>query len=126
MGAGALAGVVEPLGGWVLHPASRPAGRPIALRARITGVVSHGRLASPRGHGYDVAVSASAAYFKEQTRQAALRMTVEERILRALALGQSDLEFFASARGMTVVEARAILRERRAQERARGQRRPER
>jgi hypothetical protein len=67
-------------------------------------------------------VSASAAYFKDQTRLAALRMTVEERVLRALALGKSDLELFASTSGKTVSEARAILRERRAQERARAQR----
>ncbi len=71
-------------------------------------------------------MSASAAYFKEQTRLAALRMTVEERVLRALALGQADLELFASTSGKSVDEARAILRERRAQERARAQRRPER
>jgi hypothetical protein len=71
-------------------------------------------------------VSASAAYFKEQTRQATRRMTVEERVLRALALGQCDLELFASVSGKTLAEARSTLRQRRAQERARSQRRPER
>jgi hypothetical protein len=70
-------------------------------------------------------VSASAAYFKEQTRLAASRMTVEERILRALALGQCDLELFASVSGKTLAEARSALRQRRALERARSQHRPE-
>jgi hypothetical protein len=67
-------------------------------------------------------VSASADHFREQTRQAVLRMTVEERIRRALELGRCDLELYASASGLTLDEAGARVRQRRAEDRARGQR----
>ena len=71
-------------------------------------------------------MSSSAAHFKEKTRQAALRMTAEERVLRALALGRCDLELYASVSGMSLDEAGAALRRRRAEERSRRQRGPQR
>ncbi len=51
---------------------------------------------------------------KEQTRLAMLRLTAEERILRALANGRCDLEIYAAASGLTVQEAGRRVRERRA------------
>lgn len=59
---------------------------------------------------------------KEATRRAAAAMTVEERILRALALGQSDLALYAAVSGQTLEEAGRRVRERRAAERRAAQR----
>jgi hypothetical protein len=69
---------------------------------------------------YDPAVSASAEHFKQATARAAEAMSIEERVLRALALGQSDLEIYAAANGVTLERARLELRQRRERERRRG------
>lgn len=62
-------------------------------------------------------MSSCADHFKEATRLAAGRMTVEERILRSLALGRCDLEFYAAVSGQTVEQASSNVRRRRAAER---------
>lgn len=59
-------------------------------------------------------MSSCADHFKEETRLAAARMTVEQRILRALALGQCDLEIYATVSGLTVEQASLNLRTRRS------------
>lgn len=46
-----------------------------------------------------------------------MRLTVEERILRALANGQCDLEIYAAANGLAMREASRRVRELRAAER---------
>jgi hypothetical protein len=55
-------------------------------------------------------VSASADHFKEATRREWAAMSMEQRIVRALELGQSDVEIFASVNGLSLDEARAELR----------------
>jgi hypothetical protein len=69
-------------------------------------------------------MSAVAEHFKQATLRGAATMSAEERILRALALGQSDLELYAAASGLTLEQARAEHRRRRALERRRGARDP--
>ena len=59
-------------------------------------------------------MSSCGDHFKEATRLAAAKMTVEERILRSLALGQCDLEFYATVSGQTIEQASASIRSRRA------------
>lgn len=66
---------------------------------------------------YAFEVSSCGDHLKEETRQAAARMTVEERILRALALGQCDLEIYATVNRLTLEQASLNLRARRAAER---------
>lgn len=67
--------------------------------------------------GYAGRVRSCADHFKEETRRAAARLTVEQRILRALELGRCDLELFASVSGLTLEQASRTLRARRAAER---------
>lgn len=62
-------------------------------------------------------MSSCGEHLKEQTRKAMMRLTVEERILRALANGRCDLEIYAAASGLTVQEAGRRVRSRRAAER---------
>lgn len=64
-------------------------------------------------------MSASAEHFRRATLQQAAAMSPEQRVLRALALGQSDLEIFAAASGRSLEEARAELRRRRDLDRRR-------
>lgn len=56
-------------------------------------------------------------HFKDETRRAAARLTPEQRMLRALALGKRDLEFLAAVSGRTVEQARQAHETRRATER---------
>ena len=71
-------------------------------------------------------MSASIDHFKQATLREAAAMSSEQRVLRALALGQSDLEIYAAVSGRTLEQARAELRRRRDLERRRVARRPER
>lgn len=71
----------------------------------------------PIAFRYARGVSASAEYFRNATRQAAAALSPEERVLRALALGQCDLEIYASVNGLTLDQARLDLRRRRDLER---------
>jgi hypothetical protein len=83
-----------------------------------TGKTVHFRTVEPPPEVcYHVRVSASAEHFRQATLRAAAAMTPEQRVLRALALGQSDLELFAAVSGRTLDEARAELRRRRELER---------
>ncbi len=63
----------------------------------------------------------SGDHFKEATRRAAAGMTVEERILRSLELGRSDLEFYAAVSGQTLEQASRAVRARRFEERKEAQ-----
>ena len=76
-----------------------------------------GRLTSANTFRYDSGVSASAEHFRQATAKAAAGMSVEDRVLRALALGQSDLELYAAVNGVTLERARLELRWRREHER---------
>lgn len=62
-------------------------------------------------------MSSAGDHFKEATRLAAAKLSVEERILRSLALGRCDLEFYATVSGQTLEEASLSIRRRRAAER---------
>ena len=73
---------------------------------------------------YDSAVSASADHFRQATARSAAAMSAEERVLRALALGQSDLELYAASHGVTLERARLDLRQRRERERRRARPHP--
>lgn len=56
--------------------------------------------------------SESAERFRRATRDSVAAMSAEERIRRALALGELYLTIFASANGLTVQAARKELRAR--------------
>jgi hypothetical protein len=71
-------------------------------------------------------VSECADHFKQATLREAAMMSAEQRVLRALALGQSDLEIYASASGLSLQQARSDVRRRRELERLRVIRSPER
>ena len=85
------------------------------MRSRGRGEPGH----SEAAFEYDPGVSASAEHFKRATARAVAGMSVEERVLRALALGQSDLELYAAVNGVTLDRARLELRQRRERERRR-------
>jgi hypothetical protein len=50
---------------------------------------------------------------RQRTREDARRLTPGERIALALSLGDGDARLFAAARGVSVDEARRLLRARR-------------
>jgi hypothetical protein len=78
-----------------------------------------------RAARYHPGVSGCADHFKEATRREAAAMSPGERVERALALGQSDLELYAAVSGLGLDEARADLRRRREQARSLVVRTPE-
>ena len=71
-------------------------------------------------------MSASADHFKQASLREAAALSPEQRVLRALALGQSDLEIYASVSGLSLDQARSEVRRRRELERRRVLRSPER
>ena len=70
----------------------------------------------------DMSHSESAEHFRRATRGSVAAMSAEERVGRALALGELCLTIFASANGLSIQAAREELRAR--QDAARRRARP--
>lgn len=67
-------------------------------------------------------MSSCADHLREATLRAAARLTVEERIVRALELGRCDLELYAAVSGQPIERASLAVRARRAAGRRAAQR----
>jgi hypothetical protein len=69
----------------------------------------------------DMSRSESAEHFRRVTRGSVAAMSAEERVRRALALGELCLTIFASANGLSIQGAREELRARQDAARRRAQ-----